>query len=447
MVAFCLFVLWIIAKFDIAGLKLPIVAFHILSPKDGFVLLFLPGAFQRIILPAVMIAAVFTFLGAKFKRRWVMLVMGSIIMFLAFLLWIILKAWDVPVNRAIFANKTMFYHDNYINPASLKIDFPKKRNLIVIVMESMNVDFEHIKDVDNKSVIPNLIKLREDDRSFSFSEYEPISGFDTSIAFMFGAFCGVPMHWHLCDFSSRYHDMRSVLKNATCVGDILHDAGYVNVFMNSTTVKFTNKDKFLFSHGFGKMIGMANSEIIEWDDGTMFDRAKIEVASAENAAYPYMLVIQTVHPHGEYQPLPMKCKGMSGSSLNDVIKCMDGLVSEFVTWSMEKYPGTGIIIIADHNLVSGYFTKQINEKMSNRLMNIFINLPRPKNLNRKFTAADIMPTIIEAVGGRIAGKRRLGLGVSLYNQSDETLLEKMPRDKLEFEMHRRSDVYESLLNL
>ncbi|GHU02139.1 hypothetical protein FACS1894186_6250 [Alphaproteobacteria bacterium] len=89
----------------------------------------------------------------------------------------------------------------------------------------------------------------------------------------------------------------------------------------------------------------------------------------------------------------------------------------------------------------------ILEKSPKRnLVNFVIGGPTVKNRRRKALAVDFMPTIIEAVGGRIEGGR-LGLGVSLLRDEPPTLLESLDLDSLTEQMTSPSKLYRRLMGL
>ena len=77
-----------------------------------------------------------------------------------------------------------------------------------------------------------------------------------------------------------------------------------------------------------------------------------------------------------------------------------------------------------------------------RIYNLFLNAPRPKTTNRKFSQVDLFPTILEALGANIKG-HRLGIGVSVFSDK-KTLSEEYKRETLYKELSKRSKLNEDL---
>ena len=53
---------------------------------------------------------------------------------------------------------------------------------------------------------------------------------------------------------------------------------------------------------------------------------------------------------------------------------------------------------------------------------------------------DIFPTVLEGIGADIPN-RRLGLGVSLYDNSQQTLIEVLGKKRLDEELYKKSGKY------
>jgi phosphoglycerol transferase MdoB-like AlkP superfamily enzyme len=134
----------------------------------------------------------------------------------------------------------------------------------------------------------------------------------------------------------------------------------------------------------------------------------------------------------------------NSESLVDLVKCQDKNVSSFVEWLRKFDRRTAIILVADHNLYGPLTPQFPKPRTTYELYNAFVNIPKPKNLTRQFSGFDIMPTIIEAAGGKIKGGR-LGFGASLLSkQEPQTLYEQHIKDMV-FKMSCPSAMYSDLL--
>jgi len=72
--------------------------------------------------------------------------------------------------------------------------------------------------------------------------------------------------------------------------------------------------------------------------------------------------------------------------------------------------------------------------------NLFINTPKPSNVDRTFSQVDLFPTVIEALGGEIKG-HRLGIGTSLFSDIP-TFSEIYSKEFLHETLAKRNQLYE-----
>ena len=122
------------------------------------------------------------------------------------------------------------------------------------------------------------------------------------------------------------------------------------------------------------------------------------------------------------------------------------LLGEFIDWIKEQdfYKDTTIVIIGDHLCMQSQFIGNINEEDRGRI-NLFINSKKDaiNTKNRGVSSYDLYPTIITSIGGDIKYDK-IGLGTNLYSD-EKTLIEKYGRNKVNDELVKKSDYYNSLL--
>ena len=91
---------------------------------------------------------------------------------------------------------------------------------------------------------------------------------------------------------------------------------------------------------------------------------------------------------------------------------------------------------------NGYFSRMGDSGYQRLLYNCFINAPTVarKTTNRKFTAVDLFPSTLSAIGCTIDGER-LGLGTNLFSGA-KTLTEMLGFDYFNNELAKASSYYE-----
>ena len=90
---------------------------------------------------------------------------------------------------------------------------------------------------------------------------------------------------------------------------------------------------------------------------------------------------------------------------------------------------------------NGYFSDAVDAEYQRHVYNCFINAPvtPSKTQNRQFSALDMFPTTLAAIGCEIEGDR-LGLGVNMFSK-ENTLMEKQGYHHFYNELAKASDFY------
>src|SRR6185437_9082987 len=130
------------------------------------------------------------------------------------------------------------------------------KNLVWIYMESLERIYWDPKVFPG--LTPNLDRLRK--QGLDFSGFETFSGANYTMAGLFASQCGVPL------FTSAFAGLDAVAGNNTdvstfhpkvaCFGDILHDAGYTQVYMGGAPIQFSKKGLFFKLHGYDQALGL-----------------------------------------------------------------------------------------------------------------------------------------------------------------------------------------------
>lgn len=342
---------------------------------------------------------------------------------------------------------SQLYLNEYIFPDSVNISFPqKKRNLIYIMMESMEVNF--------KNYTPEINRITEENISF-----EP-GGVDVAMTGMtifaqVAKNCAIPLNvpYGLENSDSIY----SFLPNVKCLTDVLAENDYDQVYVQGSDGTFSSKRNFWNLHKVDKFhdfpyykkekIVPRDNEIF-WglSDKTLYRLMQRELKEFEkNPSKPFALYAMTVDTHFPEGNLSEGCEvsETEPSQYPSILRCASRQLNDFLQWAKMQtwYDNTVFVIVGDHTWKT--FTELLNLPKDDPLywINIFINVQQqPAVKNRLFSSFDMYPTILEAMNVEISG-HRLGLGSSLFS-AEKTLLERMPRNTLDSMIVKKSYQYD-----
>ena len=225
------------------------------------------------------------------------------------------------------------------------------------------------------------------------------------------------------------------------------------------TGRFSFKSEFLSRMGFDtiydgeKLKKMLTYELEHYpfkgvDDGTLFELSKPIVSDIIKSKKPYFLFMETINTHCKgYFTKACRDMGFPQNNMEDIARCEDKLVYDFVLWFMKQDPKAVVILLDDHNQEHGSIAKKLEDISDRPLSNVFINTKvfRGTDVNRPVSAMDMFPTIVEAAGGVIDGCR-LGLGTSLSKRCEkvQTLREMFSPDELTQKMEQSNNFYYEL---
>ena len=296
-----------------------------------------------------------------------------------------------------------------------------------------------------KNLIPNLMELAEKNINFSHNDkvggFEEAPGVKWTVASMLAQFSGLPynlMH------GSRNRERTSFVPNAVTLTDVLHENQYKSLFLMGSDKAFGGRDALLETHGSveihdhvyyhdNNFIPQGYHVFWGFEDERLFSFAKHELETL-SADEPFFLGLLTVDTHSPEGYKCEKCPSTEERALKNTILCSDKQITDFVDWCSEQswYEDTVIAIIADHLFMGNIIPNEY--KSQRRCINIFINSGK-ENLygkNRRFSAFDMYPTILAAMGCTIKDNK-LGFGVNLFSD-EKTLLERYSIDYLNTEL-------------
>ncbi len=466
---------WLVRKFG--KLTYEQIMFHANMPLDTDIRLVM-SFLQNTVMVAVILVIVLYVSTSKISKKRCFLT--SLVFFVIALGWTcnklnVKELIEERNKQTIYGN---FYEENYIEPKKVNIKSPrKKKNLIMIFAESMESTYADSKYFGD-NIIPSLTSLAEENINFSHTAklggFQNLKGAKYTMAAIVAQSCAIPLRLPIQ--AARFHPQRGFLPGATCLFDVLAKDGYDLTFMQGTSKNSYGLNKFLDTHG--------NPRIFDWNyyserdhlrankikkqkgkykplfnkvirDEPLFNYAKVELSRLASQNKPFAFVMATLDTHfgvEHFDKQNCEIKYHSKDFLDEqyfknVVSCSDEKIAAFVEWVKQQpfYDNTEIVIVGDHLTMGDTI---FNDDMDRSIYNVYINsnvsIDEKLMKNRRFTALDTMPTILETLGYKIDG-HKLGLGVSLMS-GEKTLLENgLSIKRLNQELDKQSLIYNKLL--
>ena len=361
-------------------------------------------------------------------------------------------------------NETPIFDQYYVQPMAENVKFPQeKRNLIYIFLESMEISYlsEELGGGQEDNLIPELYELATEHTSFSHDNREvggflPVTGATWTIGAMVAHTSGVPLKLPPDVAENDYgQDDNGFLPGITSIQNILHDQGYYQTLMVGSVASFGGRRQYYLQHGADHIYDISTArrdDIVEDDyfvwwgmeDKYLFEYAKQELTEISQKDQPFAFTMLTVDTHHIGGYVCEYCSTEHEEQYENVMSCSSRQVLEFVEWLEQQpfYENTTIIITGDHlSMDKGYFNRNVDEDYTRRSYNCFINAAVDTEFdeNRQFSALDMFPTTLAALGCSIEGEY-LGLGVNLFS-GKPTLIEKLGYEKFDRQLTMSSDFY------
>lgn len=479
-VLLCSFAIWGFSTWK--GLTLDEIIYHLNAPLEGTGNGMIQSGLLHTLIPAAIALVIAIIFGKKlssrqdaYRRLLHLERIGACVVIVVVLVfsWNRLALGDYLKNE--FDSST-FIEDNYRDPAQASITFPaKKRNLIYIYMESMEMTYSDKADggAFDQDVIPELTKISEENENFSGDKNKlngamVLPGSTYTMAALFGQTSGLPMK---VEFGDEFSDTRGSFNNmntqksffsgVTTLGDILKKEGYQQEFLLGSDATFGGRRLYFTQHG-NYTINDYNEAMdsgripqgyyVFWgfEDQKLFQFAREDLQKLAADDKPFNLTILTVDTHFEDGYKCDLCPDTFGADqYANVMACSSRQTAEFIKWIQQQdfYKDTTIVINGDHLTMDSDFCDSVADDYNRRTYTAYINSavqPQIKT-ERQYTTLDNFPTTLAALGAEIEGNR-LGLGTNLFS-SEQTLAEQLGFDKLSAEISRRSPFMEKLSDM
>jgi hypothetical protein len=362
---------------------------------------------------------------------------------------------DTPQGRAV-ADQL----DLHPVPPKHVIAAPGK-NLVFIYMESLERQFWDSKLYPG--LTPNLDRLRT--QGLDFPGFETFSGATYTMAGIFASQCGAPLFSSafagLDDLAGNITDVQTFHPKITCLGDVLHKAGYTQIYMGGAPIHFSNKGLFFQLHGYDEALGLQQIEAANdgrlpqagWGlyDSTLFPLALARYRALEAAHKPFnltLLTLDTHPPNGRPSPDCPEYAGNSNSMLQ-AVHCTDFLVGRFVD-ALSREPdwkNTVVVIMSDHLMMRNVADPLFPPNYHRQPALLVLNAGRGER-PAKMYHMDIAPTLLALLGVRtnatfIAGADRSAPGAAGSALMDDAVTDAVLRKALwsrenEFELCRKN---------
>ena len=366
---------------------------------------------------------------------------------------------------ATYGKTGYIFEEEYKDPDEVQITFPEeKRNLVYIMLESMETSYlsKELGGGLPYNLIPELYDLATENTNFSHNDgiggLVEVPGVSWTIGSMVGQTSGIPLRvpQGIDDWQNGYGKDGIFLPGVTSLSDILAENGYNQALMVGSDAKFGGRKTYYDTHGTDTIYDIytawqdkviPNGYYVWWgmEDKHLFSYAKQELLEMAQMDKPFaftMLTVDTHHIGGYNCDL---CDSTYEETYENAIACSSRQVLEFVNWLQEQdfYENTTVIITGDHfSMDAGYFNRNIADNYSRHGYNCFLNTPieATRTKNRQFSALDMFPTTLAALGCTIEGDR-LGLGTNLFSDLP-TLIERKGFVAFWNELSMSSDYYD-----
>ena len=233
------------------------------------------------------------------------------------------------------------------------------------------------------------------------------------------------------------------LPGVTTLGDILKRDGYAQMFMCGSDAEFGGRARYFRQHGQYEIYdyytarekGKIPDDYFVWwgfEDRILYQLAREEICRLAEEGKPFNFTFLTVDTHNTGGYRCAQCPSLHEDSLGNTLLCADAQAAEFVRWLQAQpfWEDTVLVMVGDHPRMDPILVGDAETEtrpVYNCILGSDRKLARSMD-NRQLTTMDLFPTVMEALGYTIEG-RRLGIGTSLYADIP-TLLERYGTEEL-----------------
>lgn len=316
-----------------------------------------------------------------------------------------------------------YFAEHYVYPAKVKVEAVKPKSLVLIYVESLEDTYK-----DPKIFGKDLVASLEHFNGVSFGRFQQAPGTGWTIAGITSTQCGLPLKSvSLYDGNDQGENIKSFLPNAVCLGDILHNAGYYNVYMAGDALTFSGKGKFFEDHHYDEVYGREElkgnrtaNDMNFWglydDDLLALVKAKLIKLHAQNQ--PFNLTINTIDTHGPDGHFSKYCKAHGIKDFNGIVECTSNQVAELLVFMKQNkyFQDTNVVIMGDHLAMENPVYDKLKKVKERHVYNMLISTKRVIKNREDVLHFDMFPTILEFIGFKVEGGK-LGLGYTAISKA------------------------------
>lgn len=347
----------------------------------------------------------------------------------------------------------------------------KKRNLIVIFLESMEVGYRNATFFE-ENLTPELVALEKDGGVFRGYQRTPGSYF--TIDGLSAQLLGVPVIAQGFELHGKAK-YNAFLSHVPSVFNVLKNHGYLTTNFSGITREFTSKGDYLNDHGIieshfkedwlaaGYDLDQSTQGTWDFNDNFLWERMKDWLDINANKGHPFAIIFETVDTHQPNGWVPLDKRHFG--DLRDAIKLSSRLTFDFVSWAKKQpwYEDTVIVIVGDHpwqDPPTSSFSKLAMQSPVREIFNLFLNSPYlpPGSVitpDGGYTPMDIAPTILASLGirfqsvlpsseGTQISHSRMGLGTNLLSNEPTLISQEGIKPYNKELLQKRSALYQSL---
>ncbi|MER3547436.1 MAG: hypothetical protein C4338_07465, partial [Rhodanobacteraceae bacterium] len=287
------------------------------------------------------------------------------------------------------------------------------RNVVILYMESLERMYADPKVFPG--LTPNLDRLRK--QGLDFSGFETFSDATYTIAGMFASQCGVPLYtspFSAFDYAAgNNNDETTFQRKLVCLGDVLHAAGYRQVYMGGAPIAFSRKGLFYRLHGYDQALGLDQLEAQAggnlpqsgWGlyDSDLFRLAMDRYRELERSGKPFnlsMITLDTHPPDGRPSPGCPAYTRLANSMLQ-AVHCTDFLIGKFID-ALAREPAwknTAVLVMSDHLALRNDSEPLYPPNYHRQPLMFVLNAGRGERAMR-FYHMDVAPTLLHLMGVR-----------------------------------------------
>ncbi|MEA5116987.1 MAG: sulfatase-like hydrolase/transferase [Propionicimonas sp.] len=334
------------------------------------------------------------------------------------------------------------------------------KNLSTIYLESRENTFSDTELFGHNLLAP-LDEATADWARYDGLQQYPGGGW--TMAGVVSTECGLPLKSRLLvggvDPNIFGEQAEEYLPSATCLGDLLANAGYTSIYLGGANTRFAGKDTFLKNHGYDAVQGRevwersgedpANISIWGLSDARLFSHARDTVDELRAAGEPFSLTMLTLDTH-EPPGLYSSCSTADTDPMATAITCSMRAVAGFLDYLKDSgaLADTVVVVMGDHlkaTAEGGSFKAEL-DGTADRTIVLRVWSPEPVQFARpRADQFSMLATSLDLLG-LLPSDGRAGLGVSLLHDYPLTCTAlELPEDQYqETVTSPSSDLYKEL---